>query len=102
MMCQPSTLCTGCEISFVLSEKAALSNGGTVGKHAPAVAPWAAQSLPPLAAEPGSFEYFLARAAKLAPFTSCALICSARFLLLTRMCRTSRVSGVENDALFLL
>ena len=67
MMCQPSTLCTGCEISFVLRENAALSNGGTVWKQAPLEPPCAAQSLPPWAAEPVSFEYFFARAAKLAP-----------------------------------
>ena len=64
--------------------------------------PWATQSLPPWAAEPVSFEYFFASAAKLAPFLSFVSIVSARLLLLTRMCRTSRVFGVVNDALFAL
>src|SRR5438552_12128281 len=102
MMCQPSTLCTGCEISCVLSENAALSNGATVWKHVPVLLPCAAQSLPPWAAEPVSFEYCFTIATKLAPFLSLPSIVSARLLLLTRMCRTSRVFGVEHDALFAL
>ena len=61
------------EISFVLSENAALSNGATVCVHAPLVPPCATQSLPPCAAEPVSFEYFFASAAKLAPFFSFCL-----------------------------
>jgi len=64
------------------------------------VPPWAAQSLPPWAAEPGSFEYCFASAAKLAPFLSFVSIVSARLLLLTRMCRTSRVFCAANVALF--
>src|SRR4029077_400785 len=101
MTCQPYWLCTS-ESAFVLRESAALSNGGTVVMQAPLWVPCATQSLPPCAAEPVSFEYFFASAAKFAPFLTSFSSFSPRLLLLTRMWRTSRVSGVVNDVLFWL
>ena len=86
MMCQPYVVCTGADSSFVLSENATLSNGATV-------CPFEIVSFPPCAAEPGSFEYFFASAAKSPPPLSCDSMVSASFLLFTRMWRTSRLSG---------
>src|SRR5438093_2108787 len=85
MMCQPYVVCTGGDVWPVLSENATLSNGATVW-------PFVIVSLPPFGAEPGSFEYFFASVAKLAPEFSCASMLSASFLLFTRMWRMSRLS----------
>ena len=63
MMCQPYCVCTGGEVSPVLSENATLSNGATVS-------PYVMVSLPPTFAELGSFEYFFASVAKLSPLLS--------------------------------
>ncbi len=95
MMCQPYCVCTGGEVSFVFSENATLSNCGTVW-------PFVIVSLPPIFAEPGSFEYFFASTAKLAPFFSCVSSVSASFLLFTRMWRTSRLAAVPYCVLFVL
>jgi hypothetical protein len=56
---------TGADISPVFRLKAVLSKAGTV-------CPLEMVSLPPFAAEPGSFEYFFASFAKFAPAFSCA------------------------------
>ena len=85
MMCHPYVVCTGFDSSFVFSAKETLSNSGTVW-------PFEIVSFPPFGAEPGSFEYFFASFAKLAPAFSCASMLSASFLLFTRMWRMSRLS----------
>ena len=60
--CHPYCVCTGRDSSPFFSENAVLSNGATVW-------PRTIVSLPPFAAELGSFEYFFASFAK---FFSCA------------------------------
>src|SRR5205823_2937243 len=86
--CQPYCVCTGFESSFVFSENATLSNGGTV-------CPFEIVSFPPWLFEPGSCEYFFASAAKSAPPFSCAYSLSAVVSSFTRIWRTSRVAGCE-------
>ncbi len=65
MMCQPNCVLIGFEISFVSSEKAALSNSGTVE-------PCWTGIFPPNFAEPVSVEFSFASFAKFAPSWSSA------------------------------
>ena len=78
---------------FCFSANAVLSNGATVW-------PFEIVSLPPFAFEPVSSECCFASAAKLRPAVSCALRASAFAFVLTRMWRTSRLSGWLYCALF--